>query len=758
MDLEKLKKDRKLLRGIDNHVASRSTLVAFAYLFVFGLVGWSGELIERHPRFMIVIGLLLIVPMVWRSYCTLRFEQSYGAAPARWRQSFMVVNLFHVTMYALLCFSSIVLIDNPKLISFLLVCTIGIVLISTDVWRPFRRMNEAFTAICLMPFVVGALLEFSFLGLLLALTIVGIFVNQIMVIKRGYDDYWWGLYHGFLLKEKAKDLETAERKIRRMGEGRIDLLSDLTHEIRTPMNSVLGMLTLLLDSGLDESQKEIVTVAHHSGDSMLSLIDDILDFSRIASGTIVLVSSVFNLRHCIDDTLELLGPVAHAKGIDLSSVYDSDVPVRVRGDAHRIGQILNNLVSNAIKFSEEGEVVVTVHMTRLSGEEGLLRIHVIDQGVGISPEKQDELFRAFHKADASTTRKHGGTGLGLAISKGLVEAMQGQIGLISELGKGSTFWFTGQLMLSTQQVASLPPIKEFAGQRALIVGAPMGLNESLRQELDSWGIDSDSLDEGYDKALQLLRERAREQCEYHLLIANLGHHYTGNLKLIQIISEDPVLRGTRQILLTTLEQRGIPSVKQTVDRSEHVVLVTKPIQRRHLYQALSRLYGVEKETRAVVYAGTSPQETLLQKFSVLVVEDNKVNQMVASGMLNRLGYQVKIVDNGKQAIGILTDKHFDLVLMDCHMPELDGYSATSALREMERETGNHVPVIGMTANTGDGEETRCLAAGMDDVLLKPISIEELDSKLRLWLLQEESETGIFKRIAQSQDSSPPGIH
>jgi signal transduction histidine kinase len=456
MDLEKLKKDRKLLRGIDSHVVSRSTLIAFAYFFVYGLVGWWGELFERAPRFMTVLGVFLVLPMVWRAYCALRFEQTYGAAPTRWRQSFMLVHIIHVVMYATLCFLAIVLIENPILQAFLTLLTVGLVLLSAEVWRPFRRINEAFSAICLLPFVVGALLQASLMGLLIAAVLCAIFVNHLWVLKRSYDEYWWGLYHNFLIKEKTKDLETAERKIRRMGEGRIDLLSDLTHEIRTPMNSVLGMLTLLLDSGLDESQKEIVTVAHHSGDSMLTLIDDILDFSRIASGSIVLVSSVFNLRHCIDETLELLGPVAHAKGIELSSVYDGDVPVRVRGDAHRIGQILNNLVSNAIKFSDEGEVAVTVHMTRLSGEEGLLRVHVIDQGVGISADKQDELFRAFHKADASTTRKHGGTGLGLAISKGLVEAMQGQIGLISDVGKGSTFWFTCQLMLSTQQVASLP--------------------------------------------------------------------------------------------------------------------------------------------------------------------------------------------------------------------------------------------------------------------------------------------------------------
>lgn len=753
MDLEKLKKDRKILRGIDTRVASRSTLVAFAYFFVLALVGWWGGLMDSIPNFMITIGILLTLPMIWRAFYALRFEQRYGAAPGRWRGVFSVLHLLHALLYSLLCFVAIISIPDPRLKSLLLVLTIAVILVSSEIWRPYRRINEAYSAICLTPFVVGALLQFTLVGLLVAAAVVVIFLNQLLVIKRGYDDFWSGLYHGFLLKEKSKDLETAERKMRRMGEGRIDLLSDLTHEIRTPMNSVLGMLTLLLDSGLDESQKEIVSVAYHSGDSMLTLIDDILDFSRIASGTIVLVSSVFNLRHCIDDTLELLGPVAHAKGIELSSVYDGDVPVRVRGDAHRIGQILNNLVSNAIKFSDEGEVVVTVHMTRLSGEDGLLRVHVIDQGVGISSEKQDELFRAFHKADASTTRKHGGTGLGLAISKGLVEAMQGQIGLISDVGKGSTFWFTCQLMLSTQQVASLPPIKEFAGQRALIVGAPQGLAESIRQELDSWGIDSDNLDEGYDKALQLLREQARQSCEYNLLVANLGHHYTGNLKLIQIIAGDPVLKDTRQILLTTLEQRGIPLVKQTVERSEHVALVTKPIQRRHLYQALGHLYGVEKGTRAVVYPGTS-SESQGHQFSVLVVEDNKVNQMVASGMLNRLGYKVKIVDNGKQAINILSDKTYDLVLMDCHMPELDGYSATSAIREIERETGAHMPIIGMTANTTDGEETRCLAAGMDDVLLKPISIEELDSKLRLWLLQEESETGVFNRQGDVRKHPP----
>jgi CheY-like chemotaxis protein len=283
------------------------------------------------------------------------------------------------------------------------------------------------------------------------------------------------------------------------------------------------------------------------------------------------------------------------------------------------------------------------------------------------------------------------------------------------------------------------------------------LSESIRQELDTWGIDIDTLDEGYDKALQLLRERARQSSEYNLLVANLGHQYTGNLKLVQIIAEDPILKGTRQILLTTLEQRGIPSVKQTVERSAHVALVTKPIQRRHLYHSLSHLYGVEQGSRAVVYQGAS-KDVDGQQFSILVVEDNKVNQMVASGMLNRLGYQVKLVDNGKQAVDILADKKFDLVLMDCHMPELDGYAAASTIRDMERDTHEHTPVIGMTANTADGEETRCLSAGMDDVLLKPISIEELDSKLRLWLLQEESETGIFNRRMDGSDQPPQTFH
>ncbi|MEJ2680302.1 MAG: ATP-binding protein [Gammaproteobacteria bacterium] len=757
MDLDKLKKDRKLLRGIDRNAATRSTLVSFAHVMVYVLVCWWGTLATLKPGVTITLGILLVAPSIWRTVRVIRFDHAYGAAPTRWRHTFVLVHLLHAACYSLFCFVALFLLHDNAYGWFFLVFTLGTVLVSVEIWRPYRRVNEATTVILMGPLVLGFLLTGGVHGWVAAFSFLPIIAYILRIIKCSYDAHWQSLYHQFLSLEKSKDLETLDRKLERVGEGRIGLLSDLTHEIRTPMNSVLGLLNLLKHSGLDESQKEMVSVAQHAGNAMLTLVDDILDFSRIASGTIALVSSVFNLRRCVEDTLELLGPVAYEKGIELSAVYDRDVPVRVRGDAHRIGQILNNLVSNAIKFSDEGEVIVTVHMTRLSAEDGLLRIQVIDQGVGISAQKQDELFRAFHKADASTTRKHGGTGLGLAISKGLVEAMHGQIGLISEVDKGSTFWFTCQLMLSTQQVATMPAIKAFLGQRALIVGAPPGLSQSIKQELDSWGIESNSLNEGYDKALQRLREYARQSREYQLLIANFGHQYTGILKLVKIVSEDPVLGRTRQILLTTLEQRSIPAVKATVTRSENVVLVTKPLQRRQFYKALSQLYGVEPRTRVLTHsvdrADADCHPSCHQSFSVLVVEDDKVNQMVASGMLNRLGHRVKVVDNGDEAVRALQEQRFDLVIMDCHMPVMDGYAATSAIREMESGGAEHVPIIGMNADTADGEETRCLAVGMDDVMLKPVTLEELDSKLRRWLLADNLETGVGSRSPEAADPS-----
>ncbi len=733
MDIEKLKKDRKILKGIDSKIAQKSSWGALGYLLSYGIFLALSDILIRYPRFAITLGILLIVMTVCRIYMVLRFEQQYGHGPMRWRRIFLFVNFFHTILFSFFIFVAILEFGQQQVSWLVMAVCLILSGLLVEVWLPYRRINEVNLSLLLVPLFLSFLFLNSWHGYIAGLTL---FVAYILLIQHARvmcNRFWDSLFKDFLCMEKSRDLEVLQAKIEKMSDLRTDFLTDLTHEIRTPINSVLGMITLLSETELDDNQKEIVTLAQHSSDAMLNLIGDILDFSKIAAGTIVLDSTVFNLKKCIDEALELLGPQAHEKGIELSCLYDPDLPIRVRGDAHKISQVINNLVGNAIKFSEEGEIIVTVHMTCLSAREGLLRVHVIDQGHGISREKQDMLFRAFHKADVSTSRRSGGTGLGLAISKGLVEAMNGQIGLISELGKGSTFWFTVHLRLSTQQVQTSLGIKEFQGLKVLLVGMTKGLEQSLFSEFESWNFEVESINEGYDKALQLMRARARQECGYDLIVLNLGHGYTGNLKLSKIILQDPIFKNVKQILLTTLEQKSLSVIKQTLEKNENMSIVTKPVKSSHLYEILSILYGVSEGRKASVWVGKKSINDEKQ-YKILVVEDNKVNQMVTTGMLKRLGYAVKVLCNGKEALGILEDKVFDLVLMGCQIPEIDGYTVTKHLRKKEElENKKHMPVIAMTTNGVDCEEARCLAAGMDDVLIKPVSIEELDSKLRAWL-------------------------
>ena len=748
-ELLKLRRDRKILRRMDFEVSQQSLPSVAGYFLVFATLIFPGHLHIDFPKLTIITGVILMLLGVIRLVMVMRFDLEYAKGPARWRKEFFTVFYANAVVWSALQVGLITYYGLSINTYIIVIFTACMCAVSNVTCKGYLRVNKINLSITLLPAAVA----FITLNTIYSSLFGGMFVVFFAVLWSQnnflHRRYWEGESGLHNLEQKTRDMEVTMAHAEQARDVKIEFINNLTHEIRTPMNSVLGMLSLLGDTELQDNQKEFQTVATHAGESLLRLIDDILDFSAISSGRFLLNSNVFNLRKCIDETLETLSPVAHIKGVELSCVYDKDIPGRVRGDAQRIGQIIQNMINNAIKFSEGGEVIVEIYLQTVGQSEGLLRVHVSDRGVGVSDDMKSKIFDVFSIADSSSTRTQGGTGLGLAISKGLVECMDGQIGLITNEGEGSTFWFSVPLRLSSQQAQHLHSHRLLIGKKVLIVDAPSGMVRGLSNELESWEMQVESI-EGYDKALQVLRSTAREGCGYDLVMLNMGLQYVGSFKLSKIIAEDPVLKDTKQLILSTLIQRGSTGALQHAGKVGKVLFVTKPATRSGLYLALVSLFDFEQMEK--ISSKQTVKKREVNPYNVLLVEDNKVNQMVAKGMLTRLGYGVKVVNNGKEALSIIADKTFDLILMDCHMPELDGYETTQKIRDQEKETGLHTPIVAMTANAMDGEEARCLAAGMDDYLSKPVNVDELDSKLRLWLGQRKAPDGII--LTGAGDSNP----
>jgi two-component system sensor histidine kinase/response regulator len=553
------------------------------------------------------------------------------------------------------------------------------------------------------------------------------------------------------LEVQAVELRQAKELAEAGSRAKSHFLATMSHEIRTPMNGILGMSELLRHTALSAEQRRYADAVHRSGEHLLSIINDVLDFSKIEAGKLEIEDIDFDLRQLLEDLAGMFAQPAQAKGLELICSVPDDLPVAVSGDLVRMRQILTNLASNAVKFTSRGEVVIRLKLLDDSPRLARYRFEVEDSGIGIGEEEQARLFSAFVQADSSTTRRYGGSGLGLAIAKRLVELMDGQIGLRSEAGRGTLFWFELPLRKQDPEMGpALPRTGLFQGLRVLLADDNASNRQVLAQQLDAWGMHCTGVANGL-QALQALQQSA--PLAFDLALLDLHMPGMDGFELARAIKA--TARGDK-LPLIMLASASVGADHPDRRNAGITCTLNKPVRQSDLHDAIATTLEPRPPTPAAPWsrAGDAPPGF---GGRVLVVEDNPVNQQVAAAMLESLGVAHALADNGRIALARVGQETFDLVLMDCQMPEMDGFEATAQIRARQREglLPGKLPIVALTANAVEGDRERCLAAGMDDYLSKPFSRERLAATLGRWLLVA-AEAPTEARPASMPSAAAPG--